>query len=145
VDLLVIALCTILVGGDSFYDMEEFAEVRLSWFKTFLRLRNGPPSHDTFNRVFRALDGRQLADSLSRWTQSVRTVLRGEVVALDGKSVRRALNRGEYFRVIVSAWASAPGRRKAVCYWASAKSGTKATRSRSCPNCCKPWNWPVAS
>jgi predicted transposase YbfD/YdcC len=109
VDLLVIALCTILVGGDSFYDMEEFAEVRLSWLKTFLRLRNGAPSHDTFNRVFQALDGRQLADSLSRWTQSVRTVLGGEVVALDGKSVRRALNRGEDFRVIVSAWATESG------------------------------------
>lgn len=109
VDLLVIALCTILVGGDSFYDMEEFAEVRLSWLKTFLRLRNGAPSHDTFNRLFQALDERRLADSLSRWTQSVRTVLGGEVVALDGKSVRRALNRGEDFRVIVSAWATESG------------------------------------
>ena len=46
VDLLVIALCTILVGGDSFYDMEEFGQVRLSWLRTFLRLRNGAPSHD---------------------------------------------------------------------------------------------------
>lgn len=109
VDLLVIALCTILVGGDSFYDMEEFAEVRLPWLKTFLRLRNGAPSHDTFNRVFQALDARALADSLSRWTQSVRSVLSGEVVALDGKSVRRALNRGEDFRVIVSAWATESG------------------------------------
>jgi predicted transposase YbfD/YdcC len=109
VDVLVIALCTILVGGDSFYDMEEFAEVRLPWLKTFLRLRNGAPSHDTFNRVFQALDGRQLADAFSRWTQSVREVLGGEVVALDGKSVRRALNRGEEFRVIVSAWATESG------------------------------------
>jgi predicted transposase YbfD/YdcC len=109
VDLLVIALCTILIGGESFYDMEEFAEVRLSWLKTFLRLRNGAPSHDTFNRVFQALDHRPLADSLSRWTQSVRSVLGGEVVALDGKSVRRALNRAEDFRVIVSAWATESG------------------------------------
>jgi predicted transposase YbfD/YdcC len=109
VDILVIALCTILVGGDSFYDMEEFAEVRLSWLKSFLRLRNGAPSHDTFNRVFQALDARQLADCLSRWTHSVRTILGGEVVALDGKSVRRALNRGEDFRVIVSAWATESG------------------------------------
>lgn len=109
VDILVIALCTILVGGDSFYDMEQFAEVRLDWLKGFLRLRNGAPSHDTFNRVFQALDGRVLADTISRWTQSVREVLGGEVVALDGKSVRRALNRGEEFRVIVSAWATESG------------------------------------
>lgn len=109
VDILVIALCTILVGGDSFYDMEEFAQVRLDWLKTFLRLRNGAPSHDTFNRVFQALEHQPLADTLSRWTQSVRALLRGEVVALDGKSVRRALNRGEDFRVIVSAWATESG------------------------------------
>jgi predicted transposase YbfD/YdcC len=109
VDILLIALCTLLVGGDSFYDMEQFAQVRLSWLKTFLRLRNGAPSHDTFNRVFQALDGRALADCLSRWTQSVRSVLGGEVVAVDGKSVRRALNRGEDFRVIVSAWATQSG------------------------------------
>jgi predicted transposase YbfD/YdcC len=109
VDLLVIALCTILCGGESFYDMEEFAEVRLDWLKSFLRLRNGAPSHDTFNRVFQALDAKQWADCLSRWTQSVRSVLGGEVVALDGKSVRRALNQGEDFRVIVSAWATESG------------------------------------
>jgi predicted transposase YbfD/YdcC len=109
VDILVIALCTLLVGGDSFYDMEEFAAVRLDWLQTFLRLRHGAPSHDTFNRVFQALEGQVLADTLTRWTQSVRTVLGGEVVALDGKSVRRALNRGEDFRVIVSAWATESG------------------------------------
>lgn len=109
VDILVIALCTILVGGDSFYDMEEFARIRLDWLKRFLRLRNGAPSHDTFNRVFQGLDANQLADAMSRWTQNVRAVLGGEVVALDGKTVRRALNRGEDFRVIVSAWATESG------------------------------------
>jgi predicted transposase YbfD/YdcC len=109
VDILMIALCTILCGGESFYDMEEFAQVRLVWLQTFLRLRNGAPSHDTFNRVFQALDARVLADTLSRWTQSVRRVLGGEVVALDGKRVRRALNQGEDFRVIVSAWATESG------------------------------------
>jgi len=108
-DLLAIALCTILCGGDSFYDMEEFGEVRLPWLKTFLRLRNGAPRHDTYNRVFQALDPEKFGDCLSRWTQSVRAVLGGEVVALDGKSVRRALNQGEDMRVIVSAWATESG------------------------------------
>jgi predicted transposase YbfD/YdcC len=108
-DLLTIALCTILCGGDSFYDMEEFGEVRLPWLKTFLRLRHGAPKHDTYNRVFQALDPEKFGDCLSRWTQSVRAVLGGEVVALDGKSVRRALNQGEDMRVIVSAWATESG------------------------------------
>jgi predicted transposase YbfD/YdcC len=108
-DLLVIALCTILCGGDSFYDMEQFAEVRQDWLKTFLPLRNGVPSHDTFNRLFQAMEPTAWSDALGRWTQSVRTALKGEVVALDGKSLRRALNQGEDVRMIVSAWATQSG------------------------------------
>ena len=77
--------------------------------KTFLRLRNGAPTHDTYNRVFQALDPEQFGDCLARWTQSVRAVLGGEVVALDGKTLRRALNQGEAARVIVSAWATQSG------------------------------------
>ena len=108
-DILAIALCTILCGGDSFYDMEDFGEVRLDWLKTFLRLRHGAPKHDTYNRVFQALDPDKFGDCLARWTQSVRAVLGGEVVALDGKALRRALNQGEDARVIVSAWATESG------------------------------------
>ena len=52
VDVLVIALCTLLCGGDNFNDMEEFGSAKEEWFKTFLKLRNGIPTHDTFNRVF---------------------------------------------------------------------------------------------
>ena len=55
-DLLTIALCTILCCGDSFYDREDFGQVRLDWLKTFLRLRKGAPTHDTYNRLFPALD-----------------------------------------------------------------------------------------
>ena len=108
-DLLTIALCTILCGGDSFYDMEDFGEVRLDWLRTFLRLRHGAPTHDTYNRVFQALDPEKFGECLARWTQSVRAVLGGEVVALDGKTLRRALNKGEDARVIVSAWATESG------------------------------------
>lgn len=108
-DILTIALCTILCGGQSFYDMEEFGQVRLDWLKTFLSLRHGAPTHDTYNRLFQALDPEQFGDCLARWTQSVRRVLGGEVVALDGKTLRRALKKGEDSRVIVNAWATESG------------------------------------
>jgi predicted transposase YbfD/YdcC len=108
-DILTIALCTILCGGESFYDMEEFGEVRLDWLKTFLSLRHGAPTHDTYNRVFQALDPEKFGDCLSRWTQSVRSVLGGQVVALDGKTLRRALKKGEDSRVIVNVWATESG------------------------------------
>ena len=61
-DILVIALCTILCGGESFYDMEEFGQVRLPWLKTFLCLRHGAPKHDTYNRVFQAVDPQAFSD-----------------------------------------------------------------------------------
>src|SRR5512141_2460404 len=56
VDVLVIAVCTLLCAGESFNDMEDFGKAKQEWFKTFLGLRNGIPSHDTFNRLFAALD-----------------------------------------------------------------------------------------
>ena len=61
--------------------MEAFGKVWLDCLKTFLRLRNDAPTHDTYNRVFQALDPEQFSDCLSRLTQSVRAVLGGEVVA----------------------------------------------------------------
>ena len=54
-DILVIGICTLLCGGESFNDMEDFGAAKHEWFKTFLELPNGIPSHDTFNRVFSAL------------------------------------------------------------------------------------------
>ena len=89
--------------------MEEFGQVRLDWLKTFLVLRHGAPTHDTYNRVFQALDPEQFGDCLARWTHGARRVLGGEVVALDGKTLRRALKKGEDPRVIVNAWATESG------------------------------------
>ena len=55
IDVLTIALCTLLCAGESFNDMEDFGKAKEDWFKTFLTLSHGIPSHDTFNRVFAAL------------------------------------------------------------------------------------------
>ena len=105
IDVLVIALCTLLCGGESFNDMEDFGHAKYDWFKTFLRLRNGIPSHDTFNRVFAALDPHQFLDCFLRWTQSLRQAVSQEIVALDGKALRRALNKDQSVKYVVSAWA----------------------------------------
>jgi predicted transposase YbfD/YdcC len=108
-DLLVIAICTLLCGGESFNDMEEFGKAKLDWFKTFLELPQGIPSHDTFNRLFAALNPQQFLDCFLRWTQSLRTAIAGEIVAIDGKALRRALNRGQSAKYIVNAWAHQNG------------------------------------
>lgn len=107
--VLIIGLCTLLCGGSDFNDMADFGRAKQDWFKTFLPLRHGIPSHDTFNRVFAALKPEAFLDCFLRWTQSLRQTVAHEIVALDGKALRRALNRGQSPRYIVSAWAQGNG------------------------------------
>lgn len=104
-DILVIGICTLLCCGESFNDMEEFGNAKYDWLKTFLELPNGIPTHDTFNRVFAALDPQHFLACFLRWTQSLRKAIPGEIVAMDGKALRRALNQGESLPYVVSAWA----------------------------------------
>lgn len=108
-DVLCIAICALLCGADSFEDMEVFGHAKQDWLETFLDLPHGIPSHDTFNRVFAALDPEQFLDCFIRWTQSLRTAVAQELVALDGKALRRALNQGDCPKVVVSAWAVESG------------------------------------
>jgi len=105
IDVLIIAVCCLLCAGESFNDMEDFGRAKEEWFKGFLKLRHGIPSHDTFNRVFQALDPKQFLECFLRWTQSLREAIPQEVVALDGKALRRAMNKSQSPRYIVSAWA----------------------------------------
>lgn len=76
VDVLVIGLCCLLCGGETFGDMADFGRAKEAWFRTFLRLRHGIPTHDTFNRVFAALKPEAFLECFMRWTQSVRTAVR---------------------------------------------------------------------
>lgn len=109
IDILVIAVCTLLCAGETFNDMEDFGLAKQDWFKTFLNLHHGIPSHDTFNRVFAVLDPGKFLDCFLRWTQSLREAVKQEIVALDGKALRRALNRDQSVQYVVSAWAQSNG------------------------------------
>ena len=108
-DILVIAVCTLICGGEGFNDMEDFGQAKHDWFKSFLQLPHGIPSHDTFNRVFQALDPASFLECFVRWTQSLRAAISEEIVALDGKALRRALAAGQSAPVLVSAWARENG------------------------------------
>lgn len=108
-DILVISLCSQLTGGESFTDMEDFARVRVDWFKTFLELPNGVPSHDTFNRVLSAIDPHAFLECFSQWVEGICPNLSDQVVAIDGKALRRALDEGQSIPYIVSAWATDAG------------------------------------
>jgi predicted transposase YbfD/YdcC len=109
IDVLTIAICTLLCAGESFNDMEDFGQAKEDWFKTFLTLKHGIPSHDTFNRVLAALDPQAFGECFIAWTQSLRAAVAQEIVALDGKALRRALAADQNSKVIVSAWAQSNG------------------------------------
>ena len=80
-EILLIALCTMLCGGEDCSDMVEFGHAKRPFLRQFLRLKHGIPSHDTFNRVFAALRPEAFLDCFLSWTQSLRQVVAQEIVA----------------------------------------------------------------
>ncbi len=108
IDVIVIAICAVICGADSWVDVEMFGKAKKDWFGRLLELPNGIPSHDTFGRIFARLDPVQFEECFEQWVQSVNDVTRGQVVAVDGKTVRRSYDRvaGKPAIHMVSAWAS---------------------------------------
>ena len=107
-DIIAITICGVVCGADSWVEIEDFGEAKESWLKTFLRLPNGIPSHDTFGRVFSLLSPEKFAECFMSWVSAISELTKGQVVAIDGKSVRRShdkLNSKPALH-IVSAWAS---------------------------------------
>jgi predicted transposase YbfD/YdcC len=110
-DMLVIAVCGFICGVDSWVELEEFGESKREWLEGFLALPNGIPSHDTFGRLFAALDPEAFSRCFMAWVKAVSEVTEGEVVAIDGKTLRRSFDRASSKAAIhmVSAWASSTG------------------------------------
>jgi predicted transposase YbfD/YdcC len=111
VDILTIGLCAVLCGGEGWTDMATFGQARESWLRTFLALPHGIPSHDTFGRVFAALDPVAFGAAFIAWVGAVAPQTVGQVVAIDGKTLRRSHDRanGKAALHLVSAWADASG------------------------------------
>jgi predicted transposase YbfD/YdcC len=109
--IVAIAVMAALCGIDSFKGMATFASYKLSWLKTFLSLPNGAPSHDTFNRVFARIKPDKFQECFVDWMKDVAELTAGEVVAIDGKTVRHSFDRASSKAPIqmVSAWATSNG------------------------------------
>ena len=107
-DIIVIAICAVICGANDWEAVAEFGRAREGWFKTFLELPHGIPAHDTFWRVFRVLDPDQFQSSFVNWMAAVSERVGGEVIAMDGKTLRRSHDRGIGQAAIhmISAWAS---------------------------------------
>jgi predicted transposase YbfD/YdcC len=107
-DILVIAICAAVCGADGWEDVELYGEAKQEWLKGILELPHGIPSHDTFRRVFAAVDSEEFESCFMRWIQSVGGLTGGQVVAVDGKTLRRSHDRGmgQSALHMVSAWAT---------------------------------------
>jgi predicted transposase YbfD/YdcC len=111
VDILVIAICAVIACAESWDDIALYGRSKLTWLKTFLELPNGIPSHDTFRRVFMLIDPDAFEAGFTAWTGSLVAGFEREVVAIDGKTLRRSFDHGREQAPLhlVSAWASEQG------------------------------------
>lgn len=107
-DILFIAICSIVANAESYVEIETFGKIKENFFKQFLELPHGIPSHDTFGRVFRLIDPQILKEHFRNWVKSIVKKIDGEVIAIDGKTVRRSFDKVNAKSAIhvVSAWAS---------------------------------------
>jgi hypothetical protein len=130
-EILLIAIAAVLSGAESWNDIADYGEDKQEWLKTFLTLPSGIPSHDTFNRVFAALDPEEMEKGFVAWVSSIAKLTAGEVVAIDGKTcAARARAAKKTLVHMVSAWAE--GNNLVL---GSARSMKNPTRSRPFPSC----------
>jgi len=105
-DIIFIALCAVVSGANDCVAMEKFAKNKRAWLEKYLPLPNGTPSHDTFSRVFAAVDGRKFVECFLKWVEGLQESTQGKVVAIDGKTARATLDRAKDKNPlhVVSAW-----------------------------------------
>lgn len=106
-NILFMTLCGVICGADNWVMIEEFCKAKRTWFEEKLEIPNGIPSHDTFGKVFAALDKDVFSQCFTQWMKAVTTLTQGEVIALDGKALRATREAGKACSAIhmVSAWA----------------------------------------
>ena len=109
VNILMIAVCAVLCGADDFVAIAHFGRAKKKFFKKFLDLGAGIPSHDRFNAIFRAIKPAEFEKCLLGWITALHEITDGQIVAIDGKTLRRSFDAGSGKAAIhmVSAWATA--------------------------------------
>ncbi len=106
-DILLIGVISVICGANSWNDMEQYGIAKFDFLKTFLKLENGIPSHDTFNRVFSAIDSKQFESCFIKWVKTLADLNDKEVIAIYGKTIKGGKSHGKKSPYhIVSAWAS---------------------------------------
>ena len=109
IDMILIAIAAVLCGADGWVGIAEFGRTKRHWFEQFLKLPNGIPAHDTFRRVFSLLAPEAFEACFRAWVASIHDVIPGEIIAIDGKTLRRSHDRAKGLAALhlVSVWATA--------------------------------------
>jgi predicted transposase YbfD/YdcC len=109
INVVVIAICAVICGADDFVAIAKFGRTKRKWLARFLDLTTGIPSHDRFNAIFAALKPAEFEKCLLSWITSLHEITDGQVVAIDGKTLRRSFDAANSKAAIhmVSAWATA--------------------------------------
>ncbi len=108
IDIVMITICAVICGANNWVEIENYGHDKKEWLQQFLELPHGIPSHDTFMRLFARLKPEQLQQCFLNWIQAVSQITKGQVIAIDGKSLRSAKDRGQSRGAIhmVNAWAT---------------------------------------
>ena len=107
VDILLIGIISVICGAETWKQMIEFANSKEEFLRKFLKLENGIPSEDTINRVFSSIDSAKFENCFIQWVNSISKITKGQVIAIDGKTLRGAKSNGKKSPVhMVSAWAN---------------------------------------
>ncbi len=95
IDIIGITICAVICGANSWVEIEEYGVSKLEWLKEFLELPHGIPSHDTISRLFAQLNPEQLQSCFLSWVKTIAKLTQGEVIAIDGKTVRHSYDQGK--------------------------------------------------
>jgi predicted transposase YbfD/YdcC len=109
IDILVIAVCAVICGAEGWKDIEDFGLSKEDWFKEFLELPSGVPSHDTFRRIFLILNPVEFQACFMKWVHSVnKELFKKDIISVDGKTLRGSLDRANEKSALhmISAWSS---------------------------------------
>ena len=109
INIVAIAICAVIAGADDFVSIAEWGRQKRDWLSKILDLSSGIPSHDRFNAVFAALKPAEFEKCLVSWITALHELTAGQVVAIDGKTLRHSFDKatGKSAIHMVSAWATA--------------------------------------
>ncbi len=137
INIVTIALCAVIAGADDFVTIAAWGRNKRAWLARFLDLTSGIPSHDRFNALFTAIKPDEFERCLLGWITALHEITAGQVVAIDGKTLRQSFDRPTPSPP--STW-SAPGRPPTTSAWGRSSSIRRATRSPPSPSCWSSWS-----